>query len=114
MAFNASRLAVSSIEVRWRLPIDRKIFFAYVRRAPFGGRILQKQIDGMTAILDEWEHRQLTDDRKLAYMLATTMHETAGTMQPIREKGGEAYLRSKRYYPWVGEGLVQVTWEENH
>jgi hypothetical protein len=28
--------------------------------------------------------------------------------------GRRKYLRSKRYYPWVGEGLAQVTWEENH
>ncbi|MCZ4093038.1 chitinase [Sinorhizobium psoraleae] len=80
----------------------------------FGGRLTQSQIDGMTAILDEWDRRKLLDKRWLAYMLATTFHETAATMQPIRERGGEKYLRGKAYYPWVGEGLVQVTWEENH
>jgi hypothetical protein len=67
----------------------------------------------MDRILNEWGDRQLTDIRWLAYMLATTFHETAQTMQPVREYGGETYLRSKRYYPWVGEGLVQVTWEAN-
>ncbi|MCZ4089314.1 hypothetical protein [Sinorhizobium psoraleae] len=81
----------------------------------FGGRLTQSQIDGMTAILDEWDRRKLLDKRWLAYMLATTFHETAATMQPIRERGGEKWdLRGKAYYPWVGEGLVQVTWEENH
>jgi len=35
-------------------------------------------------------------------------------MQPIRERGNNKYLRSKPYYPWIGEGLVQVTWEANH
>lgn len=89
-------------------------FFAYARRAPFGGRLTQAQIDGMMAILNEWDRRKLLDKRWLAYMLATTFHETAATMQPVREYGGEKYLRSKKYYPWVGEGLVQVTWEENH
>lgn len=89
-------------------------FFAYARRAPFGGRLTQAQIDGMTAILTEWDKRKLLDNRWLAYMLATTFHETAGKMQPVREYGGEKYLRSKKYYPWVGEGLVQVTWEANH
>lgn len=89
-------------------------FFAYARRAPFGGRLTQAQIDGMTAILKEWDKRGLMDKRWLAYMLATAFHETAGKMQPVREYGGEKYLRSKKYYPWVGEGLVQVTWEANH
>ena len=34
-------------------------------------------------------------------------------MQPVREAGGEAYLRSKRYHPYIGVGLVQVTWKQN-
>lgn len=94
--------------------MNRTTFFAYVRRAPFGGRLTQAQVEGMNKILDEWGSRALTDDRWLAYILATTFHETAGKMQPIREMGGEAYLKKKPYYPWVGEGLVQVTWEANH
>lgn len=94
--------------------MNRTTFFAYARRAPFGGRLSQAQVDGINQILDEWESRGLRDDRWLAYLLATTFHETAATMQPVRERGGEAYLRSKKYYPWVGEGLVQVTWEANH
>jgi len=93
--------------------MNRETFFAYVRRAPFGGRLTTGQVDGMNRILDEWERRGLTDVRWLAYMLATTFHETAAKMQPIREMGSEAYLRRKPYYPWVGEGLVQVTWEAN-
>lgn len=94
--------------------VNRKTFFNYVRRAPFGGKLTTAQVEGMGKILDEWERRKMTDGRWLAYMLATTFHETASTMQPIRERGGETYLKGKKYYPWVGEGLVQVTWEENH
>lgn len=60
-------------------------FFAYARRAPFGGRLTQAQIDGMTAILAEWDKRGLMDKRWLAYMLATAFHETGGKMQPLRE-----------------------------
>lgn len=60
-------------------------FFAYARRAPFGGRLTQAQIDGMTAILKEWDKRKLLDNRWLAYMLATAFHETGGKMQPLRE-----------------------------
>lgn len=92
--------------------LDRALFFASLRSS--FGPLKQGQVDGFTKILDEWERRGGGDDRHLAYMLATVWHETAATMQPVREYGGEAYLRSKKYYPWVGEGLVQVTWEENH
>jgi hypothetical protein len=35
-------------------------------------------------------------------------------MQPVREYGGEKYLRSKRYYPYVGMGFVQLTWKANY
>ncbi|MBO6901364.1 MAG: hypothetical protein JJ864_08460 [Rhizobiaceae bacterium] len=49
-----------------------------------------------------------------AYVLATAWHETAHTMKPVREYGGEAYLRGKRYYPYVGMGFVQLTWKENY
>ncbi|MFK0278418.1 hypothetical protein ACIQUG_32440 [Ensifer sp. NPDC090286] len=30
-------------------------FLAYARRAPFGGRLMQTEIDGMNAILGEWD-----------------------------------------------------------
>jgi len=50
----------------------------------------------------------------LAYILSTVWHETAHTMQPIRELGGETYLKSKKYYPYVGMGYVQLTWKVNY
>lgn len=49
-----------------------------------------------------------------AYVLATVKHETAGTMKPVREYGTEAYLKAKKYYPYVGMGYVQLTWKENY
>jgi len=49
-----------------------------------------------------------------AYVLATAWHETAHTMKPVREYGGEAYLRKKKYYPYVGMGFAQLTWLENY
>lgn len=49
-----------------------------------------------------------------AYVLATAYWETARKMKPVREMGGEAYLRSKKYYPYVGMGYVQLTWERNY
>lgn len=51
---------------------------------------------------------------QLAYVLATAYHETAHTMKPVREYGGEKYLKSKKYYPYVGMGYVQLTWDYNY
>ncbi len=99
--------------------IDRKIFFEGVRNRLFGGKLSQSQVDGMNTILDEWEHRKLTDIRHLAYMLATTKWETAHTMQPIAEYGkgqGHSYgvpdtETGQAYY---GRGFVQLTWKTNY
>jgi len=96
--------------------MNRAKFFAALRSrgsGVFGTSISQGQVGGTERIVDEAQRRG-TPLRHLAYILATAYHETAHTMQPVREMGGEKYLRSKKYYPWVGEGLVQVTWEENH
>lgn len=56
---------------------------------------------------------------QLAYILATTYHETAHTMKPVKEaywvKNAEEWRRKNlRYYPWYGRGFVQITWEENY
>ncbi|CAN7625087.1 hypothetical protein [Aminobacter sp. LjRoot7] len=96
--------------------MDRSKFYAALRSRSsgvFGTSLSQSQVSGTEMVLGEAQRRG-TPLRHLAYILATDYHETAHTMQPVREMGGEKYLRSKRYYPWVGEGLVQVTWEENH
>lgn len=99
------------------MAIDRTKFFNEVRTNLFRGTLNQQQVDGMNAILDEWDKRGLTDLRWLAYMFATAMHETAETMQAVRE----AYWLSEnwrkqnlRYYPYYGRGLVQLTWKENY
>lgn len=94
--------------------MDRKVFFDGIRQKPFDGKLKQSQVSGISAILDEWDRRQLTDLRHLAYMLATAKWETGHTMQPIIEGGGERYLKSKKYYPWYGRGYVQLTWERNY
>lgn len=49
-----------------------------------------------------------------AYVLATAYHETAHTMKPITEMGSQEYLRSKPYWPFIGRGYVQITWEGNY
>jgi hypothetical protein len=51
---------------------------------------------------------------QMAYVLATAYHETAHTMKPINECGSDKYLRSKKYWPYIGRGYVQITWRENY
>lgn len=52
-----------------------------------------------------------------AYALATACHETAYTMQPVREAYWltENWRRNNlRYYPFYGRGYVQLTWKDNY
>lgn len=52
-----------------------------------------------------------------AYTLATEYHETAKTMEAVREglNVSDAWRRKNlRYYPWYGRGEVQLTWEKNY
>ncbi|MGB8193398.1 MAG: glycoside hydrolase family 19 protein [Chitinophagaceae bacterium] len=98
--------------------INRKNFFDSIRPL-FGTKISQSQVSGMETILKEWEDRNLQDNRWLAYMLATTFHETARTMKPIEEFGkgkGRPYGKKdpqtgQAYY---GRGFVQLTWKANY
>ena len=66
-------------------------FFAAVRSPLFGGGLKQSQVDGMNAILAAAPAD--IELEPLAYCLATTIHETARTMQPVKEYGGDAYYR---------------------
>src|SRR5947209_19609084 len=100
--------------------INRKFFFDHVRANLFSGHLQQRQVDGISAILDYWESKLSNDDdRWLAYALATTFHETAFTMQPIEEIGkgrGDPYGEpdpetGQTYY---GRGFVQLTWKYNY
>jgi len=98
--------------------IQRRFFFDAVRGALFSGSMKQSQVDGMTALLD-YAEQQGTDDRHLAYILATTFHETAQTMQPIAEYGkgkGKPYGQPDGPYNQVyyGRGFVQLTWYQNY
>lgn len=111
--------------------MTRAAFFASLRDGLLGPTLDQGETDGCNAILDacadwpvEWQ----------AYALATAYHETAHTMQPIAERGGEAYL-NRRYGPeglnpalakrlgntqpgdgarYCGRGFVQITGRANY
>jgi len=88
--------------------------------------VKQSQIDGMNAIIDEWDKSGDGDNRKLAYVLATTYHETAQRMQPIEEFGkgkGKRYGKKIKYdgTPYTtpdklyyGRDFCQTTFYDNY
>jgi putative chitinase len=106
--------------------MNRQTFISLITPALFSGRITQNQIDGIHFKLTAWERSGLADIRWLAYMLATSYHETAQTMQPIEEYGkgrGKPYGQKLRHdrkpytFPdklYYGRGDVQLTWYENY
>ena len=97
-----------------RVNMNRRYFFERIRHALYDGRLTNAQVEGLMRLLDyrAAKYPDMTDDQ-FAYLLATVKWETGDAMVPVREAGGERYLKTKKYYPWVGEGLVQVTWEAN-
>ena len=119
--------------------IDRRFFFDTVLEALFKGTLSAPQVEGMTAILNFWEERMAdADARWLAYILATAFHETAYTMQPVREtlatndaraveilenafaSGKLSWVKTPYWRPdedgksWLGRGLVQLTHKRNY
>ena len=106
----------------------RDVFFNAVRSKPFGGSLSDNQVKGMSAILDEWDARRLSDLRWLAYILATVRGECGSNMLPVREgfkrTDGEArqYVKAQGYkyaavvkgHVYYGRGLVQLTWFDNY
>jgi putative chitinase len=111
--------------------MDIDLFFDRIRQAPFKGRMSASQVAGTKTILDAMEG---WPTRWVAYGLATALHEVGGTMQPIAEKGGNAYftrmydIRGERPalakrkgntmpgdgIKYRGRGYVQLTWAANY
>lgn len=86
-------------------------FFGMLRDSMFDGSLTQGQVDGINLIGAECKRQRLTPlYKQTAYVLATVYHETAKTMAPISEYGGQ----NTRYAPWYGRGHVQLTWEDNY
>lgn len=78
------------------------------------GSFTQTQVNAINFLVDEFDKDKSISYPQAAYMLATTWHETARTMLPIKERGSDLYLRSKPYYPFIGYGYVQLTWQNNY
>jgi hypothetical protein len=127
--------------------LDRRFFFDHVRHNLFGGRLSRGQVEGLAAIMGGWGKRPArrpvgsaaeSGADALAYVLATAFHETAGTMQPVREtcadSDAEAIRRLEAAFAagrlasvktpywrvdadgrtWLGRGLVQLTHRRNY
>lgn len=99
------------------MTINRTIFFAEIRRALYRDALPRRAVEGFEALLaaapPDWR------DDWLAYALATVYHETAYTMQPVREIGrgkgrkyGERDPETGQVY--YGRGYPQLTWKRNY
>lgn len=113
---------------------NAQAFFASLRASQLlGAGLSQDEVDGCNTILAALGARHW-GQAWTAYGLATAYHETAHTLQPIHERGGDAYFRRNydvtglnpkrarkmdntqpgdgvRYH---GRGYVQLTWKKNY
>ncbi len=110
---------------------DKAKFFTACRNGVMGPVLDGDEVSGAETILDAMIGSPLP---YAAYALGTAWHETAHTMQPIREHGGTAYFT--RLYDvtgqrpdlarkmgninpgdgprYCGRGYVQLTWRSNY
>lgn len=108
-----------------------RAFYDNLRSGLLGPTLSPSEVNGCEAILDAMEGAPLA---WTAYALATAYHETASTMQPIKEYGGATYFM--RMYDvtgarpqmavangnncagdgplYCGRGYVQLTWKNNY
>ncbi len=98
------------------IPFDEAKFFARLRATkPLGPTLTPNEVSGCQAIVAACVGWQASF---VAYALASAFHETAGTMQPIREYGrgkGRKYgVKGKHGQVAYGRGYVQLTWDWNY
>lgn len=106
-------------------------FFDHCRETVMGPTLDNDEVSGANAILEAMDGLPIA---WTAYALATAWHETAHTMQPIKEYGGNAYftrmydVRGRRPAlarrmgntapgdgpRYCGRGYVQLTWKVNY
>lgn len=106
-------------------------FFNITRKGVMGPTLDYKEVQGSEAILKAMEGAPISH---VAYALATAWHETAHTMMPIKEYGGDSYF-FRMYDPYghrpgvakklgninkgdgakyCGRGYVQLTGRANY
>lgn len=111
--------------------MDKRAFFDLCRSGVMGPTLDSGEVSGAEIILDAMAGAPISH---CAYALSTAWHETAHTMQPIREMGGNRYL-TRMYdingdrpakarelgntYPgdgvlFAGRGFVQLTGRSNY
>jgi putative chitinase len=79
--------------------------------APRGNPTILKGVaDAMPTVI---KRADLSSHLRLAHFLGQCAEESDG-FHTTREYGGEAYLRSKPYYPYFGRGIIQTTWKANY
>lgn len=115
--------------------MDRSVFYEEVRESLFSGRLSQSQVDGMERLLNYAETHGIRHV-DLAYILATSFHETGQRMVPVREgfassdaaaikavtklfnkgriKKNYALPHPKTGKSYYGRGDVQLTWYDNY
>jgi putative chitinase len=92
--------------------INRNFFFDQANLRLFDGKLPAKTRAALGQILDYWESNAPNEDHRwLAYALGTAHHETDRTFGPIRKYGRG---KGKKYSPYYGRGLVQLTWDYNY
>ena len=94
--------------------MEIKKFYDVVRKTI---TLTDENVRGFDFIINEgYKRGVLIND--LAYILATTFHETAHRMQPIAEYGkgkGRKYgVKGKYGQVPYGRGYVQLTWDQNY
>jgi len=119
--------------------MNRAAFYDALRGgALFPRGFTDDQVDGTEAILDAMQAASVTDPRYGAYIMATAFHETARTMQPVREtlattddkavaildrafaNGQLTWVKSPYWRrdasgkSWLGRGFVQLTHKANY
>jgi hypothetical protein len=100
--------------------INRKTFFADIKplfKGGYAGKVGEGRISGLDLLIDTAEKENVGYD-EFAYILATTLWETAYTVQPIAEYGkgkGRKYgVKGKYGQVPYGRGYVQLTWDYNY
>lgn len=115
--------------------MNKQLFFSSIRTSIFSGVLVQKQVDSINLILDECKANSVCDNRKVAYILATALHEVGKSLVPVREGFAQTNqgainavtalfkkgVISKNYalpepngHSYYGRGFVQLTWPFNY